>query len=154
MRHIITAEERHVFTPEDKSNRKGKKFGNNQRTNKAIAKYQPYAISMTKEEWLESAKASGLSYYRRTRLAELLTFARDSNYQAMKPSKSKVLEAKVEVLEKKVAELEKLISKLMDKDTVEVCEFRDLVPVEPNEPLKPLTVFNADELKALVKVMK
>ena len=147
MRHTITAEERHVFTPKEKSNRKGKKFGNNKQTAKALAKYQQQASLMTKEEWLESAKASGLSYYKRTRYAELLTFARSNTPQIMESPRIKALEDKIKELEERIAMLE-------SRNVVEVCESREFVPVELNEPLKPLTVFNAKELKAIVETMK
>lgn len=147
MRHVITAEERHIFTQKEKSNRKGKKFGSNKQTFDAIAKYQPQASLMTKEEWLAAAKENGLSYYRRTRLAELLTFAKANDPQIMESPRIKALEAKVKELEERIAKLE-------SRNEVEVCEFRDLKPVELNEPLPPLTFFNADELKAIVSTMK
>ena len=147
MRHIITAEERHVLTSKEKSNRKGKKFGSNQRTFKALAKYQQQASLMTREEWLDAAKESGLSYYRRTRLAELLTFARSNTPRIMESPRIKALEDKIKELEERIAILE-------NRNVVEICEPRELKPVELNEPLKPLTVFNAKELKAIVETMK
>lgn len=125
MRHVITDAERHVFTDKDRSYRKGKTFGQNKQTLKALAKYQPYAISKTKEEWLEEMREQGMSYYKRTRYAELLKFAKTSTYIG-RPAKIPSISESINELKATVKQQQEEIKQLKE----ELAELKFALSVE------------------------
>lgn len=131
-KHILTESERHDFTAEDKSNRKGKTFGENNATKKAIKELQPRAYFLTKEEWKKEMQKEGMSYFKISKYAELLTFAKYSKQtqQTTQVNETQMLLGLVKRLEKRIGELEDRLDVLESTEiekTVEEAE-EDVLP--------------------------
>lgn len=147
MRHVITDAERHVFTDKDRSYRKGKKFGQNKQTLKNLAKYQPYAISKTKEEWLQEMREQGMSYYQRTRYAELLKFAKTVTYSTDKDVKIPSYSESINELKATVKQQQEEIKQLK----AELAELKFALSIESRKQESEPTY--AEAIKDVIEIL-